>query len=40
MEGRLTELLLAGLVGTVECPFCVSDAESCKCNEIVDKQHD
>jgi hypothetical protein len=40
MEDRLTELLLAGLVGTVECPFCVWDAESCKCNEIVDKQHD
>ena len=23
IEGRLTELLLAGLVGTVECPFSV-----------------
>lgn len=28
IDGRLTELLLAGLVGTVECPF--SDTESCK----------
>jgi hypothetical protein len=27
-EGRVTELLLAGLVGTAECPFSVWDTES------------